>query len=44
MKFSFVLIAALCAIVGTQAQGQRLKMTPERPAIGDTVNLLYHPD
>ncbi|WP_440133821.1 TlpA family protein disulfide reductase [Chitinophaga sancti] len=44
MKFSFVLISALCAVLGTQAQGQRLKMTPERPYIGDTVNLLYHPD
>ncbi|RFM36900.1 TlpA family protein disulfide reductase [Chitinophaga silvisoli] len=44
MKFSFVLIAALCVFVNTQAQGQRLKMTPERPYIGDTVNLLYHPD
>lgn len=44
MKFSFVLISALCAFMGTQAQGQRLKITPERPSIGDTARLLYHPD
>lgn len=43
MKISLVLIFALCAF-GTQAQSQRLKMTPERPSIGDTVKLLYHPD
>jgi len=44
MKFSSILMLALCAFVGTQAQGQRLKITPERPSIGDTAQLLYRPD
>jgi len=43
MKFSGLVLLALCAITSTQAQ-KRLKMTPERPYIGDTVHLLYHPD
>ncbi|WP_343689389.1 TlpA disulfide reductase family protein [Chitinophaga sp.] len=44
IKHSCLFILALCAYTGTQAQERRLKMTPERPSIGDTVKLLYRPD
>jgi thiol-disulfide isomerase/thioredoxin len=44
IKKTCLFLLALCAVNGALGQGKRLKMMPEKPLIGDTVQLLYHPD